>query len=480
RDFLKVAGAGAAGAALLGGPLASGCASYLPSGGSRMNVVVVILDSLRKDHVGVYGNDWIETPNLDALAKESLRFTRAYPESIPTIPARRAIYTGIRTWPFRNWVPQKGETFFPAGWQRIPEDQWSVAEILAEEGFYTTLITDTQHQFKASMNFQRGFDIFDFIRGQERDRYRSVLSVPDEEVAKRVVSGNDQSMRDKVRQYLANTWYRKSEEDWFAPQVFRRAGEFLELAGEGQPFFLVVDSFDPHEPWDPPERYVRLYDDDYEGPEPIVPNYSDDSWIEERELRRMRALYAGEVTMTDRWLGEFLNRMADGGFLENTLLFVLADHGVSLAEHGYTGKVDRALWPELTDIPFFIRHPEGKGAGETSDYFASVHDIAPTILSVLDIEPRGPVDGQDLSVILEGKEPGQERPHFTLGYDDYAWTRDEDYAMVCRNDGAEARLYDLREDPNMDRDIAGRHPDVVKKMWNEYILGDAGGPLPRY
>src|SRR5215210_9454692 len=103
RDFLKVAGTGAAGITLLG---TAGCSSlarlpeeYLPRGGSRMNVVVVIIDSLRKDHVGAYGNDWIKTPSLDALAKESLRFTRAYPEAIPSIPARRAIHTGIRSFP---------------------------------------------------------------------------------------------------------------------------------------------------------------------------------------------------------------------------------------------------------------------------------------------------------------------------------------------------------------------------------------------
>ena len=69
-----------------------------------MNVVVVIIDTLRKDQVGAYGNNWIKTPNLDALSKESLRFTQAYPESIPSIPARRAIHTGLRTWPFRGWV----------------------------------------------------------------------------------------------------------------------------------------------------------------------------------------------------------------------------------------------------------------------------------------------------------------------------------------------------------------------------------------
>ncbi|HEX2182760.1 MAG TPA: sulfatase-like hydrolase/transferase, partial [Rubrobacteraceae bacterium] len=77
RDFLRVAGAGAAGTALLGG------AKYASGRGPETNVVVVIIDSLRKDHVRAYGNDWIETPNLDALAGESLRFERAYPESLP-------------------------------------------------------------------------------------------------------------------------------------------------------------------------------------------------------------------------------------------------------------------------------------------------------------------------------------------------------------------------------------------------------------
>src|SRR5215207_5247087 len=69
------------------------------------NVVLIIIDSLRKDHIGAYGNDTIQTPSLDTLAKDSLLVTRADPESIPTICARRAIHTGLRTWPFRDWVP---------------------------------------------------------------------------------------------------------------------------------------------------------------------------------------------------------------------------------------------------------------------------------------------------------------------------------------------------------------------------------------
>jgi hypothetical protein len=81
-------------------------------------------------------------------------------------------------------------------------------------------------------------------------------------------------------------------------------------------------------------------------------------------------------------------------------------------------------------------------------------------------------------VLLEGEEPAA-RPHFTLGYHDHVFSRDGEYAMMCRNDGTEARLYDLREDPGMHEDIAGDEPKVVKRMFDDYVLGDAGGPLPR-
>ena len=440
-----------------------------------MNVVLVIVDSLRKDHVGAYGNDGIETPNLDALAAGSLRFTRAYPESIPTLPARRAIHTGLRTWPFRNWNPPEGEDFQPAGWQHIPEDQTTLSEILLEQGFNTTLFSDTHHLFKASMNFQRGFRLFDWVRGQERDRYRPTMRVSQERVDQMVIPGNSESMVDKVRQYLANTQGREDEKDWFAPRVFSMASEFVRAADDGQPFFLVVDCFDPHEPWDPPDRYVSRYD----GPEPIVPEYSDAGWIGERELERMRELYAGEVAMTDRWLGRFLETLDSSDFAQETLLVVLSDHGVALGEHDATGKPFWALYPEITDIPFFVRHPEGRGAGETSDFYASTHDVAPTVLGFLGMEPEQPMDGEDLSVLFDGGRP-QERNHFTLGYDEYVWARDDRYVMVSRNDGSNALLYDLSTDPDMNTDVAGSNQDVVRRMFDEYVLGDAGGPLPRY
>src|SRR3712207_9427987 len=89
----------------------------------------------------------------------------------------------------------------PAGWQRIPEKQTTLSEVLLNNNFNTVLLSDTHHLFKASMNFQRGFKVFDWIRGQERDRYRPTMRVSQEQVDQMVVPGNSESMVDKVRQY---------------------------------------------------------------------------------------------------------------------------------------------------------------------------------------------------------------------------------------------------------------------------------------
>ena len=144
-----------------------------------------------------------------------------------------------------------------------------------------------------------------------------------------------------------------------------------------------------------------MYDDEpYNLKEPFSVIYGPSSYLLPRELERMKARYSAEVTMMDRWLGRFLDKMEELNLFDNTLLILLSDHGVAHGEHGYTGKPDNVLWPEVTDIPFYIRHPEGKGAGQTSDYYASTHDVAPTILGSLGIEPRQELDGQDLTVLL--------------------------------------------------------------------------------
>jgi arylsulfatase A-like enzyme len=127
----------------------------------RPNVVFLVLDSFRQDHMSFYNpHSPCPTPNLDALARESVAFDNCYPEGLPTIPVRTCWLTGERTLVHRPWQP-------------LAAEDRSVAEILAGEGYLTALFTDCYHYFKPGMNLHRGFRVWEWVRGQEYDAYRS-------------------------------------------------------------------------------------------------------------------------------------------------------------------------------------------------------------------------------------------------------------------------------------------------------------------
>jgi arylsulfatase A-like enzyme len=348
------------------------------------------------------------------------------------------------------------------GWQPIPENQTMLSEILSRSGYGTLFVTDTHPPVQALLQLPPRLRRLPFREGSGDRPRQARLAVPGGEPT--FVPDTRPAAREQkavLRQYFANASDRRGEEDWGAPRVFAKATELLTAAKGRQPFFLVVDSYDPHEPWDPPEEYLNLYGDAYDGPEPFVPTYGGVKELTEEQLHRMRARYAAEVTMVDRWFGHFLDKVKESGLMGNTLVVLIADHGHALGEHGISGKPPYALWPEVTDIPFLVRHPKGKKGGEASDHYASTHDVAPTILGSLGIRPAEPMDGQDLSVLFDGEEP-ESRAHFTLGYHDHAWARDDRYVMFARNDGTEAKLFDAREDLAMNNDVSGKHSDIVR------------------
>ena len=160
----------------------------------------------------------------------------------------------MRSFPFRGWVKWSEDDVGLRGWQPIPRDQTTLAEILEGEGYNNLFVTDTLHQFRPFYDFHRGFGVFHFIRGQERDFYRPRTPASSQKIDEVLIGGPSASHAEGIMlQYLANTMGRKTEEDWFTPQVFMKGMEFLEAARGDQPFFLLVDNYDPHEPWDPPD-----------------------------------------------------------------------------------------------------------------------------------------------------------------------------------------------------------------------------------
>lgn len=448
--------------------------------GNGMNVIIVILDSLRRDHVGAYGNGRIHTPSIDELARSSTRFTEARPEAMPTMQVRRCVHTGERTFPMRRWYPRKGDSVRMPGWEPIPEEQVTLSEMLSAAGYYTALVTDTPHLFKPSMNFHRGFDTWSFVRGQQGDRFRPARGSSDPDLQRYLSALPPGSSRSEaLEQYAAGAGERAREQDYQAPKVFREATSWLRDAVRQQPFLMVVDSYDPHEPWDPPASYIRRYDDpDFRGPEPVAPAYGSADYLTPRLRRRMQALYSAEVTLADAWLGRFLDAVDRRGLLDNSLVVFLSDHGVLLGEHGLVGKpVVSSLWPEITDIPLLMRHPERRRS-RVDDRLVSTHDIVPTILATLGIPPSRPLDGIDLSPVLAGNgDRVRRRGHLTMGYGPNAQVRRGRWALTTTADGSSRQLYDVRADPGFTTDVSGRHRDVVRELV-DLIEHDAGGPLP--
>jgi len=183
-----------------------------------MNIIVIVADSLRRDHLGCYGNEWISTPNLDAFSREACLFEGAYADSLNTIPARTSMWSGRIGFPFR-------------GWQTFEARDPLVAEWLWDKGYRSALITDVYHMHKPGMNCGRGFDETIFIRGQEYDPYLVDETVEtDFERHFKPSPHNDQSSMwgERFKQYLRNVSVREGKEDYFCAQVVQRAVQWLE------------------------------------------------------------------------------------------------------------------------------------------------------------------------------------------------------------------------------------------------------------
>jgi arylsulfatase A-like enzyme len=260
--------------------------------------------------------------------------------------------------------------------------------------------------------------------------------------------------------------------------------EALSMAARRRPFALVVDAFEPHEPWTPPRRYTRLYGDpDYRGPEPGMLRYGHvESWLRPEEedlvLERLQALYAAEVTMTDHWLEALLDRLSRLGLMDDTIVVLMSDHGIQLGDRGWTGKISTALHPELIQVPFVIVHPARLRAGESTSYYASPHDLARTLLTMAGVRTPDYMQGVDLSVLFAGGEP-PERDAAYGGYGDSHFFRSDRWAYMSDNAGERPKLFDLSVDPGETADLAFEQPELVEALRAE-VEERAGGPLQSY
>jgi arylsulfatase A-like enzyme len=177
------------------------------------------------------------------LAERSVRFQRHYAAGFPTMPARADHFTGRWTMSFMGWSP-------------LPSNVTTLAEILSAKGLHTAAVVDTPFYLRDGMNYDRGFRSFFMNTGQEGSG------------AKKLKDGRHESQDTRAG------W--RFESDYNSPQTFIKAMQWLEHHYK-EDFFLYIDTWDPHEPWDAPSYYTEIYWPDYDGEiiEPIYGRWQD-------------------------------------------------------------------------------------------------------------------------------------------------------------------------------------------------------------
>jgi arylsulfatase A-like enzyme len=420
----------------------------------RPNVIFIVLDSFRQDHVRFYSPDSpCPTPSLDALAAESVAFDNCYPEGLPTIPVRTTWMTGERTLVHRPWQPL------------TPEDR-PVAELLSDEGYLTGLFTDCYHYFKPGMNLHRGFRAWDWIRGQEYDSYRSAplrrLRLDDH-----CQDTYTTQWRRVVETALKNVEEFETAEDHYCARLARRAGEWAAANASQQPIFLWVDSFDPHEPWTPPPEFDRYTDRNYRGKRLVLPPGGPASaHFNEDEIAYIRGLYAGECAYVDHYVGEVLARLKEAGLYDNSLIILAADHGHPLADHDKFLKGGDRLYNELLKVPFLIRLPGGEHGGKRLDALASFHDVLPTLLDAVGMGNNlDALPGKSLLPLIRG-QVSEVRQAIICGYHEAPdrVVRDRVWSYIRRPEGEPDELYNLVEDAKEKANLIDQYPQEAQRL----------------
>lgn len=357
-----------------------------------MRTIFVMMDSLNRHYLNAYTDaSWIQTPNIDRLAERGVVFDNHWAGSLPCMPARREMMTGRLN-------------FLEAPWSSIePFDVTLPHQLRATANVYSHLITDHYHYFHAGGDgYHDLFDSWEFERGQEGDKWRPVVEAPSAPQGTRGKSVHR-------KPYWRNRSMLKDPEDdlsYPTPRCFQHAIDFIEQNHQADDWHLHLEVFDPHEPFDCPQRYLDLYNDTWDRPLYNWPSYAplDQELDDAAAVDHIRKRYAGTLTMADRWLGKLLEAFDRHDMWRNTVVVFSTDHGHLLGEHGYWAKNYMHDYAELAHIPLIVCAPQAE-AGRRCRALTQTIDFMPTFLELHGAELPPHVHGKSLVHLLSEEAP---------------------------------------------------------------------------
>jgi arylsulfatase A-like enzyme len=387
--------------------------------------IIYLVDTLRSDHLGVYGYARKTTPELDAFAKDSVVFDAAIAHASWTKPSVASILTSRL--PGQHKAVQLRDP--------LDASNLTIAERLDARGWATGAAIANSVIYGAESEFDRGFDVFAGLHGEGDQRSKLVG----------------------------------------ADVVVDSALAFLR-SRQGLPTFLYVHTMDPHVPYEPPPPFDRMFEPFPAPGHPARDPRTD--YKEPLDRERMIAQYDGDVAFGDREFGRFVRELKAAGLYEDALVVFLADHGEEFLDHG-SWLHGRSLFDELIHVPLVVKLPGNRGAGRRVAEQVQGLDIVPTVLEAMGLPLPRDLGGQPLQRALAGGAT----PRTALaeishrGFVAYG-ARTEGDKFVRRFSPVDDELYfDLLRDPKEQASVAGQHPQRVRLLQAQSEAGMSPNPF---
>jgi arylsulfatase A-like enzyme len=394
------------------------------------NVIVLLIDTLRADKLKAYRkSSRVAAPVLDRFAQEGAVFTASQSPENWTKPSVASVLTGL--YPMTHCTKQSDS--------RLPDGVLSLGEVFKKEGFATATFLANGY-VSDKFGFKQGWD------------------------------------------HYVN--YIRDAKDTRAANVFKEAGDWIEQR-KSERFFVYIQTIDPHVPYDPPDEYLKQYDpDEYTGP--VSPRKTADQLekakrnppkvvFDDRDRRRLEALYDGEVTYHDVQMGAFVERLKALGLYDRTIFVVTSDHGEEFHDHGSYGH-GHSVYQELVHVPFMVRWSGVVRGGTRLPEAVGTLDIAPTVVSAAGIEVPEVMEGVDRTEHLRGRVPAGPAAAFSDFLDDRRAIRAGRWKLILR--GLNVTLFDLERDPGEKTELEiARHP--VAMRYCRVLLGQFLGARDR-
>ncbi|MEL7159209.1 MAG: arylsulfatase [Bacteroidota bacterium] len=457
------------------------------------NIIYILADDLGYGELGSYGQELIETPNLDLLAERGMRFTQHYSGAPVCAPARAVLLMGKHTghahvrgndedgqrgdvWNFRAMFDDPRLE----GQRPIPDSLVTLGEVLQEAGYVTGLVGKwgLGAPYSEGVPNRQGFDYFYGYNCQRQAHNLYPTHLWENE--SRVMLENEllapHVVREQAEGETDSAFFGRFLQEDYAPAFMQAAALEFVRANAEDPFFLYYASPLPHLPLQAPERWVNYYREKF-GPEPS--QYRNKGYF---PCQYPRATYAAMISYLDEQVGQLVAELKELGEYENTLIMFSSDNGTT-----YTGGVDAEFF--ASGGPFPNGRGYGKGyvreggvrvpmiahwpgvitAGTTTDHISGFQDILPTLAAVAGTEAPTGGDGISFLPTLKLQEQA-EHPHLYWEFASYGGqqaVRKGKWKAIrqeMQQGNLEVQLYDLSADIREENDVSGEYPEILAEM----------------